>query len=125
MYIGVVSRNHGYKKLFESYEQIETAPIFEKIKDDYNTSVSLSALLVDGELVQYTDLQKVREVFPDIEIFYKLHNVTSAISVKNIERVCASHKILAINEHLTPEQVTSEVVRIVSDHKGYASNRIV
>lgn len=125
MYIGVVSRNHGYKKLFESYEQIETAPIFEKIKDDYNTNVSLSALLVDGELVQYTDLQKVREVFPDIEIFYKLHNVTSAISVKNIERVCASHKILAINEHLTPEQVTSEVVRIVSDHKGYASNRIV
>lgn len=125
MNIGVISREHIFKQLFQSYEQIELALVFDSVKENYNTSIPLSALLIDGKLVPYTDLQRIRDIYPDIPLFYKLYNVTSAVSTKNIERVCAAHKIVPINEHLTLEQVTSEVVRRVSDHKGYASNRII
>lgn len=125
MKIAIVSNEHNYKQQFESYEQIELALVFDKVKDDNNTSIQISALVVDGQNIPYTDLERVRDIFPDIPIFYKLHNVTNVISTKNIKRVCAAHKVIAINEHLTPEQVASEIVRLLTDQKGYASNRII
>ncbi|WP_216776813.1 ParA family protein [Metabacillus halosaccharovorans] len=125
MKIAIVSNEHNYKQQFESYEQIELALVFDKVKDDNNTSIQISALVVDGQNIPYTDLERVRDIFPDIPIFYKLNNVTNVISTKNIKRVCAAHKVIAINEHLTPEQVASEIVRLLTDQKGYASNRII
>ncbi|MDC3424302.1 ParA family protein [Aquibacillus sp. 3ASR75-11] len=125
MYIGVVSHDSKYKELFQNEEEIETAVVMDQVKEDHNTSLELSALLVDGKFTPHQELAYIRDKFPNIPMFYKLHDIKSHISTKHIERICAAHRVTPINERYTIEQVVSEVMNVVCNKGEYASKRIV
>ncbi|MFP3359841.1 hypothetical protein R0K17_21225, partial [Planococcus sp. SIMBA_143] len=95
--------------LLQSREEIELAPLFDKVKEDFNTSVELEALLLDGKAVDYDTLSFIREVYPKIPIFYKLYNISNHVRTINIERICSGHRIIPIHENYTQEQVVAEV----------------
>ncbi|WP_051240025.1 AAA family ATPase [Pontibacillus halophilus] len=126
MNIGVVSRNVAYKELFEKEESVNLSIMIAHIdKEKPNSNVPLTGLLIDGETVNYNELATVREIFPDIPIFYKLHGVKSHELTKTINRLCAAQKIQSINELYTIEQVVLEVMQYLNEKEGFSSNKVI
>ncbi len=124
MIIGVISYVSNYKELFQSDENVEVALLADRVqKDQFN--VPLNLLVLDGKVIPYTELAHVRDVYPNIPIYYKLHDVRSDILTKNIERVCAAHKVTPVNENYTTEQVVAELLETIGSEREYASKRVI
>ncbi|MDO6657423.1 ParA family protein [Anaerobacillus sp. 1_MG-2023] len=125
MIVGVVSFDSKYKELLQAQEEIELAPLFDKVNEDHNTPVELEALLLDGKAVSYDKLSFIREVYPEIPIFYKMHNISSHVRTINIERICSGHRITPIHENYTMEQVVSDMCSKLFGSDTFSSKRIV
>jgi Flp pilus assembly CpaE family ATPase len=105
--IGVFSTNSQIKVHFEKREDIELAVLTEKLKSE---TVNFDSLIIDGRNFPFRELDTVRNQYPNIPIFYMIHNAKSEIIIRDIQRICASLKVEVINENYTTEQVVEEVM---------------
>ncbi|WJV32200.1 ParA family protein (plasmid) [Rossellomorea sp. AcN35-11] len=126
MKIGVISKNSRYKELLEKDESVEEVYLFSDLGgEEYQNDMEVESLLIDGECASYRELEKVRERFPDVPIFYKLHDLKADVVTKTITRLCAAHKVTPINEHYTVNQTVQEVLKHLTNSGDYSSDRIV
>jgi Flp pilus assembly CpaE family ATPase len=124
--IGVISKNSRYKELLEKDEFVKEVYLFSELAGkDSQEELEVESLLIDGECTSYRELEKVRERFPDVPIFYKLHNLKADVVTKTITRLCAAHKITPINEYYTVNQTVQEVLKHLTNSGDYSSDRIV
>ncbi|QAS54820.1 ParA family protein [Halobacillus litoralis] len=125
MNIGVISKNSQYKELLEKNELVELAPLRSELKQEYNFSIDIDALLIDGETFSYEQLASVRNVFPEIPVFYKISGMKTHESIRTVQRLCAAHLIKPITEGLTYEQCTNQILQFMAKEKGLESNKVV
>lgn len=118
----VFSKNSNYKNLFESHAEIETALLTNKI---IKPTIDISAVLLDGAIMEVENFAEIREAFPEQKIYYKPTGIHSDVIMRNITRLCATHRINMVNEFLTESQVVEEIVNIITNKSEYMSKRVI
>ncbi|RHW35962.1 ParA family protein [Neobacillus notoginsengisoli] len=122
MDIAVISRDIKYKELFQKAGEIKTVLHFDTVK---GASIDLDAILLDGDLVTSDQFSAVREIYPDIKVFYKPKEINSDVIMRDINRLCGAYKIIVLNEYLTEQQTVDEIVNHITEKQDYLSKRIV
>lgn len=122
MNVIIISKNSIYKDLFEKNEEIETALLWDEVK---KATIDVQAAFLDGEMFNIEQLNLIREIYPEIPVFYKPRSINSDIITRNITRLCAAYKVKVLNEYLTEEQAIDEVISQITNKQDYLSKRIV
>ncbi|KZE68040.1 hypothetical protein AWM68_17880 [Fictibacillus phosphorivorans] len=122
MDIVIISKDSTYKELFLQQEDIKVALRWDDLK---KPTIDIDVVFLDGEVIDIHQFSSIREQFPTIPVFYKPKSINSDQIMKNVSRVCAAHKITMLSEHLTPEQVVTEVINKISNKSDYLSKRII
>lgn len=122
MNIVVFSRNSIYKEQFEKSSEIRTALLFDSVKA---STIEIAAILLDGEVIATDQFSSIREIYPQIPVFYKPRTVNSDVIMRDISRLCGAYKIKLINEHATEVQTVEEIVNKITNKDDYLSKRIV
>ncbi|MGE6755942.1 AAA family ATPase [Rossellomorea sp. NPDC071047] len=122
MIIGIISSNAQYKELMSEQEEIELALLTEK---PGNETVDFNAILIDGKLIPYRELELIREKYADIPIFYIIHDAKTEMVIQTIQRICASQKVTPINEYYTESQVIEEVMEHLLAKKNTKKKRVI
>lgn len=122
MIIGIISSNAQYKELMSEQEEIELALLTEK---PGNETVDFNAILIDGKLIPYRELELIREKYADIPIFYIIHDAKTEKVIQTIQRICASQKITPINEYYTESQVIEEVMEHLLAKNNTKKKRVI
>lgn len=122
MNIAVISTNSIFKELFEKYEDIQTALVYDDVQ---KSNIPTAAALLDSEIFDIENLSKVREFYPDIPIFYKPTSINSDIIMRDITRLCGAYKVQVINEYMTNEQLIEYIVNEITNKENYLSKRLI
>jgi Flp pilus assembly CpaE family ATPase len=120
--IGVFSTNSQIKEQLENREEVELAVLTEKLKTE---TVDFDSLIVDGKNFPFRELDSIRNQYPDIPVFYMIHDAKSEVIIRDIQRICASLKVEAINEHYTTEQVIEEVMNYLLAKSTNKKKRVI
>lgn len=122
MNIAVISRNTLYKENFVKSKEITTVLVFDSLKA---ATIELSAILLDGAIISTDQFSNIREVYPEIPVFYKPQAINSDVIMRDITRLCGAYKIKLINEHSTEAQTVEEIVNQITNKQDYLSRRII
>ena len=122
MNIAIISNNSVYKELFSKSEETEAVLLWDKVKE---ATIDLAAIFLDGETFPLDDLGKLRELYPDIPIYYKPISIHSDLFTKNFSRLCAAHKVKVINEYSTERQTVEHIINEITNKEDYLSKRII
>lgn len=122
MNIVVVSKDSMYKELFEKNEEIKLALVWDEVKQ---ANIKVTCMLLDGKTFNIDELNKVREFYPELPVYYKPASISSDIFTRNITRVCAAYKVQVLNEYSTVEQVVEDIINQITNKSDYLSKRII
>jgi MinD-like ATPase involved in chromosome partitioning or flagellar assembly len=121
MNVVVISNKAIYKELLDKHTEISLVLLWNEVKE---ATIDIQAILLDGEVFDIDHLSLIRELYPDIPIFYKPIEIKSELITRNLARLCAAYKVKMINELATVEQVIEEILSHISNQNDYLSKRI-
>lgn len=122
MNVIVISQHSVYKDLFARNEEVTTVLFWNDIK---KATIDVNVILIDGETFDINQLHQIRELYPDIPVFYKPFPLNTDIITRNLTRLCAAHKVKMIHELATEEQAVEEILSHVTNNQDYLSKRII
>lgn len=111
-----------YKELFNKQEEVTTVLVWDHLKE---ATISISAIVLDGEIYDIHQLSELRELYPDTPVFYKPKSINSDVIMKTLTRLCAAHKVKMLSEYNTWEQTVHEIMNQLSDRESFISKRLI
>lgn len=76
--------SQALKDNFTYYGRIALFEYFEQLGDDLDTQIEFDPIAIRCEFTEYSDLDEIKEVYPDIESLEDLYDYTQVIEFDNV-----------------------------------------
>ncbi|EAR66177.1 hypothetical protein B14911_10597 [Bacillus sp. NRRL B-14911] len=88
-------------------------------------NISCKAIVIDGKCFPQSELKELRKLYPEIPVFYQFYQVTNEQQMKNLQMICAAHRIVLLSEFLSEKQIEEEVEKHLFAKESVYKNRII
>lgn len=120
--IYIVSQKSNLKELF-----LKDRKFFEVVVrlEDIEPKIECDLLLLSGDRVSLDEISKVRSLYPEIPIFYKLEDITSQQMMKQVQTICEAYNIKLIRERIVDTQLYDHIVYHTFEQEKELSPRTI
>ncbi|MEC3018344.1 ParA family protein [Bacillus cereus] len=122
MLIGVISQDNTYKQLFSQEKIIESVFTINEWQQKF--TVDVEVVFLDGKIVDFNDIANIRELYPNVRVYYQPNDIKNSTITKTIEMICKAYDVTILHEGLTNKQVAKEIMRGIN-RNGVQNKQII